>query len=32
MWMPLAVFEITLGFWLIIRGVTPPRPRWETAS
>ena len=32
MWMPLAVFEITLAFWLIIRGVTPPRPRLETTS
>lgn len=32
MWMPLAVFEIGLALWLIFRGVTPPRPRTETAS
>jgi hypothetical protein len=23
MWLPMAVFEIPLGFWLLIRGVRP---------
>jgi hypothetical protein len=26
-WAPLAVFEVVLGFWLIIKGVGPARPR-----
>jgi hypothetical protein len=26
-WTPLAVFEVVLAFWLIIKGVGPPRPR-----
>jgi hypothetical protein len=26
-WAPLAVFEVVLAFWLIIKGVGPPRPR-----
>jgi hypothetical protein len=26
-WAPVAVFEVVLAFWLIIRGVGPPRPR-----
>jgi hypothetical protein len=26
-WIPIAVFEITLAFWLIIKGVAPPRSR-----
>ena len=24
MWLPMLVFEVTLAFWLIIKGVTPP--------
>ncbi|HEV8355692.1 MAG TPA: DUF4386 domain-containing protein [Gemmatimonadales bacterium] len=24
MWIPMAVFEVTLGFWLLIKGVAPP--------
>ena len=26
-WAPMAVFEVVLAFWLIIKGVGPPRPR-----
>ena len=27
MWLPMAAFEIPLGFWLIIKGVAPARPK-----
>lgn len=28
-WVPLAVFEVVIGFWLLIKGVaTPPRQPW----
>jgi Domain of unknown function (DUF4386) len=27
MWIPVAVFEVVLGFWLLIKGVGAPRPR-----
>jgi hypothetical protein len=26
-WIPMAVFEVTLGFWLLIKGVAAPRER-----
>jgi hypothetical protein len=27
MWLPMAVFEIPLGLWLLIKGVAPSAPR-----
>jgi hypothetical protein len=30
MWIPMALFEIPLGFWLIIKGVAPLRPTSTT--
>ena len=27
LWIPMAVFEVTLAFWLILRGVAPGRAR-----
>ena len=31
-WLPMAVFELTLGPWLIIKGVRMPEPRSSTGS
>jgi Domain of unknown function (DUF4386) len=28
-WIPVAIFELTLGPWLIIKGVAPARTQWE---
>jgi hypothetical protein len=27
LWLPMALFEIPLGFWLIFKGVSTPAPR-----
>lgn len=31
-WLPMLIYEVTLGLWLLIKGAKPPAPAVDTAS